>query len=169
MSEIAVKIENVQLLKMETLKSLPKNIIKKLHVELADEDDDSLLEHDFVQWIVSISDNKYNFYHGFPGDNPMGVLVDIDNTEVLAVVGEGGSDAIDEKNEAALAFVAYYDEVTEEACNFEMKEFRVSEIGNLDEETKMTKKSRDDSDNENNENEESDADSDKQQSKKVKV
>lgn len=127
-----LKIESADLLKMDTLTNLGKDIVKKLHVNLSDEDDDSLMEQDFVQWVVSIGGNKYNFYHGFPGDNPMGVLVDLDNTKVLAVVGEGGSDPIDEEDEDAVAFVAYYDEVTEEACNYEMKEFRAFEISKPD-------------------------------------
>lgn len=128
----AVKIESAHVLKMSTLEDLDENLTKKLCVNLPDEDDDSLQEHDFVQWVVSIGENKYNFYHGFPGDNPMGILVDLKNTKVLAVVGEGGSDIIDEDNESIAAFVAYYDMVTEEACNYEMKEFRTSEILRID-------------------------------------
>ena len=124
----SMKIESADVLKMDTMRMLAKDIVKKLCVNLSDEDDESLFEHDFVHWIVLIGEGKYNFYHGFPGDNPMGVLVDMDNTEVLAVVGEGGSDAIDEGNDDAVAFTTFYDEVTEEACNFEMKEFRASEI-----------------------------------------
>jgi len=124
----AVKIESAGVLKMDTLKGLEEDIVTKLCVDLSDEDDNSLFEHDFVHWIVLINERKYNFYHGFPGDNPMGVLVDIHNSAVLAVVGEGGSEAMDEENEDAVTFTSFYDEVTEEACNYGMKEFRASEI-----------------------------------------
>ena len=124
-----VKIIEAKPLDAAIGEKLSKDLMRQLALEKEDLDDERLLEQDFVVWEVEMEDIKFKFYHGFPGDNPVGVLVSMD--EIIATVGEGGSEVLlVESIEAVKAkeFVLWYDQVTEEACHYEMKEFKASQL-----------------------------------------
>eukprot|EP01031_Cornospumella_fuschlensis_P035327 gene35327-42807_t len=125
----SVMIKKARPLTRADLLKLPNSIAMKLHVNASDYDDNDLLESDFVQWEVAIGETMYRVFHGFPGDVPIGVFVDDAGESVLATFGEGGCAAMDKDDENVDTFLAWYDEVTENACNFEKEEFRASLLG----------------------------------------
>ena len=51
----------------------------------------------------------------------------------MATVGEGGENPVEKKNQDVLDFVQWYTDVTENACNYGMEQFRASKLGRVDE------------------------------------
>ena len=120
---MSVNIDRAQAMTLEIVQSLPK-IVKNNLVLDEIEDNDELIESDYVSWDVSIGDNKYEFYHGFPGDNPVGIMMQ--GEELIAEVGDGRVKII-AKSEDAILFAEWYNEVTKEP-GYKLEEFRASKL-----------------------------------------
>ena len=70
------------------------------------EDDESLVESDYVIFDLEINNVKYIMIHGFPGDGAVGVV--FNDTETYIVGEVEGNEVYD-----------WYDKTTENGSNFE--------------------------------------------------
>lgn len=62
--------------------------------ESISEIDEELQDMNFIKADVKINDDKYIVYHGFPGDNPCGILLTKDEKHVICEFGEGMNDEV---------------------------------------------------------------------------
>ena len=120
-----VNIQCAYALTLSAVPFLPMIARKKLALDDIEHDDEIMMRrNDYVSWEVSIGDNKYEFYHGFPGDNPVGILMQ--GEKLIAEVG-GGRVKIIAKSEDAILFAEWYNEVTKEP-GYKLEEFRASKL-----------------------------------------
>ncbi|RYE48576.1 MAG: hypothetical protein EOP48_21145 [Sphingobacteriales bacterium] len=74
---------------------------------------------------MSINEERYSFYNGFPGDSLIGVLAK-DQTNLLLVF-EGEGRVVNESEDASASAFSYcHKEDTEEVCNYGREKYRVS-------------------------------------------
>lgn len=110
-------------LTVEMWGSLSKDLKQKLVLEEGDYKQDDLLEEDYVFWEVQIGDKKFSFFHGFPGDNPRGVL--LEGKDIVLLLWEGEGNTLKESDEVA-SFLEWYTSKTNRGCNYDLEEFRAS-------------------------------------------
>ena len=87
------------------------------------EDDEYLVESDYVIFDLEINTVKYTMIHGFPGDNPAGVI--FNENESYDIRNQG-----DNKNEV----YDWYNKTTENGSNFEDSSWYASPRDTNDEE-----------------------------------
>lgn len=123
-----VHIQQANKLTITNLESYPTNFILKFNLELDSLENGDLESEDFVVWQVDILGHSYAFLHGFPGDNPIGLLLTNDKSELLATCGEGGRNPINKSNKDVFVFLDWYDNITNNACNYNKIEFQASKL-----------------------------------------
>lgn len=106
---------------------MSKELRRELVLEEPDVREKDLLEKDYVVWTVSINNELFTFYHGFPGDNPRGVLTK--GESIVLLLFEGTGEVVDKcKDVGATAFLDWYTEDTKEGCSFEREEYRAFDL-----------------------------------------
>ena len=74
---------------------------------------EGLVRCDYEVWKVRIADDIFTVYHGFPGDNPLGVFVSPDGWIQFGECREP-----DSTNQAFTVFYAWYMAQSEQMCNY---------------------------------------------------
>lgn len=90
-----VEIQSVEALNHTMLQDLTDDMKRYQYINIiTDEYDDKetidemLSTEDYVKAVVLINGIEYLIYHGFPGDNPAGILIDPKTRNVLTCFGE---------------------------------------------------------------------------------
>lgn len=71
----------------------------------------------FTAITLQYKDETFTLYHGFPGENPVGILVD-SNRILVAHVGELGDSKMFVETEAARALFEWYNTMTNDLCEY---------------------------------------------------
>lgn len=83
-----IKIKTKEPLTTDLIKAIPDKIAEELYLLEDYVDDEYLDAQDFVILILMDGKDKYIMIHGFPGDNPLGVIYD-QRDHIIVWVGEG--------------------------------------------------------------------------------
>ncbi len=89
MSQISIK--GLRRLSKDDLRQLSDIILAELYIEDLD-DDVYLSDADYVWCELEKNGKTYTMIHGYPGDNPLGLIFVKDGSEAVAHVGEGCDD-----------------------------------------------------------------------------
>ncbi len=83
-----IEIVEINQLTTAIAKNFPEDFIEQICDDFDNLSDENLVDADFTYGKISHGTDTLNFIHGFPGDNPAGVIYD-DQFKVVGRVGEG--------------------------------------------------------------------------------
>ncbi len=104
-------------------RSLSNQLKREISLDESDYEEEDFIEQDYVYWELTIGEKLFCFYHGFPGDNPRGVL--LEGEEAVLFLWEGEGNVLKDTEEVNI-FLQWYKDQTESGCHYGLDEFKAS-------------------------------------------